>query len=208
MGFSSSQLATASLIGQIGGGVTSAVGNYYGARTQKATLAGQAAVAEGNARIADANAAMARVTATTNARIAELGAQSALQAGQQQAAALSLRAGQLKSRQRASLAANGVDLGDGNAAELQASTDIMKGADLDTLTANAVRTAWGYRAQASNFENDALAAQSNAWAYRAEAQARKAAAAGISPVGAAGSTLLGGAGSVARSWYELSRTAD
>lgn len=43
MGFTSSQLATASLIGHIGGGVTSAIGSYYSAATQKATLKGQAA---------------------------------------------------------------------------------------------------------------------------------------------------------------------
>ena len=82
MGFSSSQLASASLIGQIGGGVTSAIGSYFSAATQKATLQGQAAVAD------------------TNARIAELGAQSALYQGQQQVGALTLKAGQLKSSQR------------------------------------------------------------------------------------------------------------
>ena len=85
MGFSSSQLASASLIGQIGGGVTSAIGSYYSAATQKATLQGQAAVAD------------------VNARIAELGAQSALYQGQQQVGALTLKAGQLKSSQRTAI---------------------------------------------------------------------------------------------------------
>jgi len=151
---------------------------------------------------------MARTTATTNARIAELGAQSALQQGQQQVAALSLKAGHLKSSQRAALAANGVDLGAGSAAELQASADIMKDADIETLTANAVRSAWGYRAQATNFQNEALAAQSNGWLYRTEAQTKRATAAGLSPFGSAATTLLGGAGSVAKSWYELGKVTD
>jgi len=95
MGFTSTQLATASLIGQVGGMATSAVGSYYSAATQKATLKGQAAVAD------------------INARISELGAQSALYQGQQQVGALTLNAGRLKSSQRAAMAANGIDLGVG-----------------------------------------------------------------------------------------------
>lgn len=173
MGFNASQLATASLIGQIGGGVTSAIGGYFSAATQKATLKGQAAVAD------------------TNARIAELGAQSALLQGQQQVGALTLRAGQLKSSQRAALAANGIDLGVGSAVELQASTDIMAQIDKNTIEANAVRSAWGYRTQAVNFQNEALT--------------KRATAGAISPFGAAAGSLLGSAGSVAGSWYSLNK---
>lgn len=173
MGFSSSQLASASLIGQIGGGVTSAIGSYYSAATQKATLQGQAAVAD------------------VNARIAELGAQSALYQGQQQVGALTLKAGQLKSSQRTAMAANGIDLGSGNAVEIQASTDIMKEIDANTLTANAVRSAWGYRTQAVNFQNEALT--------------KRASASGISPVSTTAGSLLGAATSVASSWYQFDK---
>ena len=173
MGFSSSQLASASLIGQISGGVTSAIGGYFSAATQKATLKGQAAIAD------------------TNARIAELGAQSILNQGQQQVGALTLKAGQLKSSQRAAMAANGIDLGTGSAVEIQASTDIMKEIDANTLTTNAVRSAWGYRTQAVNFENEALT--------------KRATAGAISPFGSAAGSLLGSAGSVAGSWYSLNK---
>lgn len=173
MGFNAGQLATASMIGQIGGGVTSAIGSYYGAATQKATLKGQAAVAD------------------INARIAELGAQSALLQGQQQVGALTLKAGQLKSSQRTAVAANGIDLGSGNAVEIQASTDIMKEIDANTLTANAVRSAWGYRTQAVNFQNEALT--------------KRATAGAISPFGSAAGSLLGSAASVAGSWYSLNK---
>ena len=173
MGIPSAQLAQASMVGQIGGAATSAIGSYFGAATQKAVLNGQASVAD------------------SNARISELGAQSALMQGQQQVGALTLRAGQLKSSQRTAMAANGVDLGAGNAAELQASTDIMKEIDANTLTANAVRSAWGYRTQAMNFKNEALT--------------RRASAGAISPGMAAASSLLGSAGSVASSWYGMNR---
>lgn len=205
MGFSSSQLASASLIGQIGGGVTSAIGSYFSAATQKATLKGQAAISDANARIADANASAIRTTAGVNARIAELGAQSTLLQGQQQVGALTLKSGQLKSSQRATMAANGIDLGTGNAAEIQASTDIMSEIDKNTLEANAVRSAWGYRAQAMNFQNEALAAQSNGWAYRSDAESKRATAGSISPFGSAAGSLLGSAATVSGSWYSLNK---
>lgn len=173
MGFSSSQMASAALIGQIGGAAMSTVGSYYGAASQRTALRGQAAIAD------------------TNARIAELGAQSALQQGEQQVASLTLKAGQLKSGQRVALAANGVDLGAGNAAEIQASADIMKEIDSNTIQANAVRSAWGYRTQAVNYQNEALG--------------KRATASAISPVASAATSLLGSAGSVAGSWYALGK---
>ena len=61
MSITASQLATTSMIGQVGGGITSAMGGYFSASGQKASLKAQVAIAD------------------TNARIAELGAQSALQ---------------------------------------------------------------------------------------------------------------------------------
>lgn len=173
MGFASSQLATASLVGQIGGGVSSAIGSYFSAGAQRATLKGQAAAAD------------------INARISELGAQSALNQGQRQSGALTLKAGQLKSSQRAAMAANNIDLGEGNAAEIQASTDIMKDIDANQIAANALQSAWGYRMQGVNYQNEAIAARAGAGA--------------ISPFGAAAGSLLGSAGSVAGSWYSLNR---
>lgn len=173
MGFTSSQLATASLATQIGGAITSGAGSFFSAGTQKATIKSQAAIAD------------------TNARIAELGAQQELFRGQAEVGALTLRAGQLKSSQRAAMAANGIDLGTGSAAELQVSTDIMKEIDKTTLETNAVRNAWGYRTQAANFQNEALL--------------KRASAKAISPFGAAASSLLGSAGSVASSWYQFSK---
>ena len=171
MGFTSSQLAMASLAGQVGGGLISTAGSFFGASAQKSALGAQAEIAE------------------INARIAELGAQSALLQGQQQVGAQTLRAGQLKSRQRAAMAANGVDLGTGSAAEVQASTDLMKEIDKNILEANAIRSTWGYRAQAVNFQNEALAS--------------RASAKSIKPGMTAFSTLLGSTGSVASLWYQI-----
>lgn len=166
-------LGQVGMIGQIGGLLTSTIGGYYSAASQKSALQAQAALAD------------------TNSRIAELGAQSALAQGQQQVGALTLKAGQLKSTQRANLAANGVDLGEGSAAEVQASTDLMKEIDKNTVEANAVRSAWGYRAQAMNYQNEALT--------------KRATAGAINPIGSVVSSLLSGAGSVASSWYAQSK---
>lgn len=168
MGFNPSQMAFASAALQTGGMITSAIGSYNSAQISKINLNTQATIAE------------------SNARIAELGAQSALMRGQKQASGLMLKAGQLKSRQRASMAANGVSLGEGNAVELQASTDIMAQIDKNTIETNAVYEAFGYRSNAVNYQNDALM--------------RRASASAISPMGAAAGTLLGSAGSVASAW--------
>lgn len=174
MGFSAEQLANASLALQIGGVASSTFGSYYGAATQKANLYGQAAVAE------------------SNARIAELQAQDELAKGQNQIGKLTLAAGQMKSSQRASMAANGVDLGVGNAAEVQASTDLMKEVDMQTAELNAIKGAWGYRAQKANFENEAYAA--------------RASAKGINPLLQGATTLIGGASQVASNWQAAKKS--
>lgn len=158
------------------GMASGAVGSFYSAKMTKQQLAFEAGMAD------------------INARIAELGAQQELLNGQKAVGALTLQAGQLKSRQRTAMAANGVDLGEGSAAEIQASTDIMKAIDVNTIEANAVRDAWGFRTQGANYQSEALM--------------KRGSAAGISPFAAGASSLLTGAGQVASSWYLMSRGKD
>ena len=155
------------------GMASGAVGSYWSAKNNQITLEGQAALAD------------------TNARIAELGAQQELFRGQQEVARLTLAAGQLKGRQRVAMAANGIDLGEGNAAEIQASTDLMKEIDKNTAHTNAVRSAWGYRTQGMN--------------YQAEATVKRGTAAGINPGLTAFGSMLGSAGQVAGSWYSMNK---
>lgn len=158
---------------QVIGAINGAIGSFYSSKAQISALEFQADMAE------------------INARIAERGAQSVLDQGQRQIGQLTLRAGQLKSSQRAAMAANGIDLGTGNAAEIQASTDIMKEIDKNTIEANAVRSAWGYRTQATSLVNEAVV--------------KRGTADGISPIGAMASSMLGNAGGVATSWYMLNK---
>lgn len=156
---------------QVAGMAAGAVGSFYSAKSQKLALQSQADIAE------------------INARISELGAQSALIQGQRQVGQISRKAGEVKSAQRARLAANGVDLGEGSAAELLTSTDILKEEDMATAHHNALAAAWGYRTQSMNSTNEAAMKRTTAGA--------------ISPGMQAASSLLGSAGTVAQSWYAL-----
>jgi hypothetical protein len=165
--------ATTSMSLQVAGVASSAVGSYYSARLAKMQ-------AQREAEIAD-----------SNARIAELGAQSALLQGQHEVARTTLRHGQLKGAQRAAMAANGIDLGEGSAAEIQAGSDLMKEIDVNTIEANAIRNAWGYRTQGVNAQNEAII--------------KRGTASAISPGMAATSSLLSNAGSVAGNWYTMKK---
>lgn len=166
--------AVSSFALQGAGAGASVVGSYFSAKSSKMNLQGQADMLE------------------VNARMLELSARSALDAGQQEVAGLTLKAGQLKGSQRAALAANGGDLGSGNAAEIQASTEMMKEIDKNTVEANAVRRAWGYRTEAVNATNEARMKRTNADS--------------ISPAMAAAGTLLSQGGQVASSWYKMNQS--
>ncbi len=221
MGFNATQLAGVSLASSIGGAVTGGIGGYFGAATQKANLRGQAAVADANARssaaLAEANNRIGDTylrIGDTNARILELGAQSVLRQGQSEVGRLTLQAGQLKSRQRVSLAANGIDLASASAQDILTSTDLMKEIDVSTIEANAMRSAWGYRneainakVQASNastqIKMQALSDRAQSVNFSNNAWASRAAGSAISPIGSTTMSLLGSAGNVASSWYQF-----
>lgn len=173
MGIPTEQLAQMSMIGSVAGAATSGIGAYYGARSNQLNLQQQAFMSD------------------LNARQAEKEAQYTLDRGQKQIGQLTLKAGQLKSSQRARMAANGIDLGEGNAAEILASTDIMKESDALTISADATRSAWNSRIQATNYANDAMIKRTSAET--------------ISPFSSMATSLLGSAGTVADSWYKYSK---
>lgn len=133
----------------------------------------QAEIAANNAKIAQAQAA----DATARGEIASQEAQA--------------KANQLKGRQMAVLAQNGVDVNNGSAVDL--TSDTAAAGRLDALTAksNSVREADAYLNQSGNFSNQA--ALSSATASNISAAA---------PI-TAGATLLSGAGSVATQWYRF-----
>ena len=168
----------------IGGAVTGAIGAYYNAQNQKAQLESQASSLRFQADISQLNAVQAEFTA-----------QQIMRVGQQKQGQVSLRAGKIKSSQRASMAARGIDLGVGSAVETIATTDLMKEIDMLTVNAETVRSAEAARLQRQNYLT-AAAMQD------VSASNLMGSAASISPFMAAGTSILGSAGSVANAWYQ------
>lgn len=119
--------------------------------------------------------------ANNNAQIAEQQAQEAQRLGEKQAIEVQRKGAAIKSAQRVGLAAKGLDLGYGTAADLQDQTDFFTQSDVATTRTNAAKDAWGKRAMGAN--------------YRARANAEN-------PLMMGASTLLDGAGKVASRWYK------
>lgn len=148
----------------------SMVGAMNQANAQKATLGYEAAVAD------------------NNAKVAEYQAQQALNIGAQQEQNSRLKTAQVFGAQRASLAANGIDLGQGSATDILTTTVHTGEVDALTIRDNAARQAWANRVQA---QNDT----SNAAATRASASA-------IDPTYAGLTSLMGSASSFAAANYK------
>ena len=145
---------------------------------------GSIGVTKHNNAIAQSQANIARL----NAQIMERQAQGTLRAAEKAIVTKTMQAGQMKSSQRARLAANGIAVGVGSAAELQASTDIIKEIDTNQLKSNAVAEAWGYRQKATSFEGEALMKLANKQSV------------GLN----LGATLLSGASQVANNYMLMS----
>lgn len=165
--------ASAALALQSAGAASSAIGAWGAASSQKNSLNFQADIAD------------------INARMSESQAQATLLTGQKQAQQSMLQTAQLKSTQRAGMAANGLDLGVGSAANVLNSTEVMGQIDKNQIEANATRAAWGYRTQSTNYANEALM--------------DRATASSINPTMAGVTSLISGAGQVASSWYRLNQ---
>lgn len=166
-------MAKASIASSVGSAATSAIGAYYSAAADKSRLRFQAKMAE------------------INAAQIEKAAQQALRAGQAEEQGVRVRTAQLKSTQRTAMAANGIALNEGSALQVLTSTDYMGEVDANTVAANAVRAAWGYRVDATSMQNEALMARATASA--------------INPGMAATSSLISSAGQIASQWYSFSK---
>jgi hypothetical protein len=172
---------------QVGGAINSALGAYYSAKTSQYQLESTKLSYEYQQQVAQLNAQMM-----------EREAQSILLSAQYQNAATTMRYGKAKSATKASQAARGITLGIGNAAEEIATIDLMKETDSIMINANGIRAA-----AAARIKGAGIAAGGEMMGV--SARAAGLAADQISPFGAAGSSLMGSAGSIAQSWYRDSR---
>lgn len=138
-----------------GGLIAQGIGNTISALGSFGVTKNQNAVAQSQANIA-------RINAQTMMRAYE----STLRASERDIQRTTMAAGRTRSSQRAALAANGIAIGEGSAAELQASTDIVKELDVNQIRSNSLNQAWGYRMQAANYSGQALMAEAqkqNKW---------------------------------------------
>lgn len=128
--------AAASVTLSVAGMASSAIGSYYSAKSQKASLEHQAQMAE------------------INARLAEKAAQHSLIQGERGQEQVRLRGARVKSAQKVAMAANGIDLGSDTAVNNLTETDVMTEMDANTVEANALQSAWGHRMQATNMQGE------------------------------------------------------
>lgn len=155
--------------------------------------AGAATKAYGASQQANAqrNAAQYQASvAENNARIAQIQASSAEQNGQISAMNHGLQVAQLAGQQNAQLAANGVDLNQGSALNMRATTQFMGQRDTNQIMNNALMQAWGYKNQAAD--------------YTAQAKTESNIASSISSTGAAVSSLMGSATQANSAWQNYS----
>jgi len=124
--------------------------------------------------------------ANRNAAIADQQAEDAIRRGEKDAMEVQRKNAAFKSSQRVGLAAKGLDLAYGTAADLQDQTDFFGASDVATTRTNARKEAWARESQSSNFQAEALSQR---------------------PWLASGSTMLAGAGSVADRWYRYGNPA-
>lgn len=153
------------------GGANKAMGSYSQAKIGKINLNLQADLAK------------------TNEKISELGAQTEIISGQKQKQASQLRTAAMKSTQRAAMAANGIDLSSDTAINILTTTDTLGEIDANTIEANSIKGAWGYRTQGVDYKNKALM--------------DRLAAKSINPGEAATTSLIGSATQVASSYYGM-----
>lgn len=151
------------------GAVMGAAGAYSKAKTQKSVLGYEAAVARNNQIITDYQADIAE------------------QVGAAREQSQRLKTAGMVGDQRAALAANGVDVGQGSAAEIVGTSKFMGERDALTIRDNAAREAWALREQGKG--------------YGAEAAFYQSSADSVNPGLSAFTSLLNGASQVAGSWY-------
>jgi hypothetical protein len=126
-------------------GIASGISNF-----NEAVADGNSKMLIGQGEVAAAADSRNASTARMNAANQEQTAQDALVASGKDEQASRLNYARLMSTQRASLAANGVVLGEGSALRIQTDTDYLSDVDAATIHANGFRTALGYRQQETN----------------------------------------------------------
>ena len=118
-----------------------------------ATLSGIGAAQQADA--AQKAAAYNAQVASNNATIDAQNRSSTLQQGEMDTQTAMRKQAQMIGAQRAQMSANGLDITQGSAQDMLASTKFLGGIDVNTIQSNAARQAWGYSIQGMNDQNAA-----------------------------------------------------
>jgi hypothetical protein len=176
------QMRNLGLLTAVLGGINSTIGTYYAAKTQQYQERSEAS-----------SFAFQSDIAAINKSRAELTAESIQESGKSQVANYTIRAGQDKAAATATMAAHGIALGYGSAAEVSASQDIEKDLNVLAINSNATRQAWAARQRGTDYENEALLDRTSSVNARRSADS-------INPTASAFTTLLGSASQIAGQW--------
>ena len=123
------------------------------AAVASAGMAGYSAYSQADASKKAANY-QAQVAAN-NAKVSAWQRSDALQRGEIDAQNSMRQQADVMGKQRASMAANGIDITQGSALDVLSTTRFLGQADVNTIQSNAAREAWGYEVQGSNQLADA-----------------------------------------------------
>jgi hypothetical protein len=169
------ELTTILMIGStlIGGYAQIQAGN-----AQAAQYAAQAQASQYNAQVAE-----------MNATLADRAAKDAIERGATEEQRKRMEVAQLQGRQRAAMAANGVDLTFGSPLDTLVDTAVMGELDALTIRRNAAREAYDFDVQGMNYRADATLSRMGATSALAGASAAKTGG----YLSAAGTVLGGGA---------------
>jgi hypothetical protein len=175
-------LKNVGLLTTVLGGVSSAIGSFYAAQTAQYQEKSQAS---GFAFQSD--------MAAINSSRAEMTAESIEEAGKNQVANYTMQEGQQKAGATASMAARGIALGQGSAADVAASMDVEKSLNVLAINSNTTRQAWAAREQGTNYANQSLLDRTSSVNALRGANT-------ISPFGNTVNSLLGSATQIAGRW--------
>jgi hypothetical protein len=173
--------------GETGLGIASALmqglSSYYSARGARKAAQFEMEMAQITKRLSE-----------MNARFDERTAQAILQASEINQGQIGLKAGKVKSSQKVSQAARGIQQGVGSAAEEIATTDLMQETDKMQINVDSVRKAWAARMGAVNAIGEGVNAE-------IRARISGATAMGTNPGLAGFTTFMSSAAPVAQQWY-------
>lgn len=131
--------------------------------------------------------------ADENAKTADLSAKMALSQGQTQVQQIGIRTANQEGQAKAAYAGAGIDLsGGGTPTRVIGSNNLIGEVDANIAATNAIKQAWGYRMQGVNDQN--------------EAAMDRLANRNIHPAMDAYSSLMGSAGDVSSSWYQMGKS--